>query len=81
MSFATCSTDDLNLEATSALLSSDEYLEEMDKLDFICSCSMDSIKAGGSVLIPIGRLGVILQLLERFALHLASENMKVHSKV
>ncbi|KAL8542160.1 hypothetical protein ACS0TY_003136 [Phlomoides rotata] len=71
------SIDDVNLEATSALLSTDEYLEEMDKLDFICSCSMDSVKAGGSVLIPIGHIGIILQLLERFALHLASENMKV----
>ncbi|KAL3654735.1 hypothetical protein CASFOL_001470 [Castilleja foliolosa] len=67
-----------NDNVTSATLcNDDEYLEEMEKLDFICSCSMDAIKAGGSVLIPIGRLGVVLQLLERFALDSASENMKV----
>ncbi|KAL1532104.1 non-specific serine/threonine protein kinase [Salvia divinorum] len=71
------SSADVNSETRSALLSTDEYLEEIDKLDFICSCSMDSIKAGGSILIPTGRLGIILQLLERFELHLTSENMKV----
>ncbi|KAI3448807.1 hypothetical protein Pfo_005472 [Paulownia fortunei] len=75
--FSNLSDDDVNSEATATLLNADEYLEEMEKLDFICSCSIDSIKAGGSVLIPIGRLGIILQLLERFALDLASENMKV----
>ncbi|CAA0809361.1 Unknown protein [Striga hermonthica] len=68
-------SDDIVTSAT--LLNDDEYLEEMEKLDFICSCSVDSIKAGGSVLIPIGRLGVILQLLDRFALNLSSANMKV----
>ncbi|KAK6143211.1 hypothetical protein DH2020_023559 [Rehmannia glutinosa] len=72
--FSNLSDDDIT---SAMLLSVDEYLEEMEKLDFICSCSVDSIKAGGSVLIPIGRLGIILQLLERFALDLASENMKV----
>ncbi|PIN23487.1 putative cleavage and polyadenylation specificity factor (CPSF subunit) [Handroanthus impetiginosus] len=75
--FSSSSDGDVNAEESAMLLSSDEYLEEMEKLDFICSCSMDSIKAGGSVLIPIGRLGIILQLLERFALALASEDMKV----
>ncbi|KAL6532569.1 hypothetical protein OROHE_013991 [Orobanche hederae] len=59
------------------LFNDDEYLEEMEKLDFICSCSVDSIKAGGSILIPIGRLGIMLQLLERFALVLESEKIKV----
>ncbi|GFQ06060.1 integrator complex subunit 9 [Phtheirospermum japonicum] len=68
--------DDDNV-TSATLFNDDEYLEEMEKLDFICSCSTDSIKAGGSVLIPIGRLGIILQLLERFALDMASENMKV----
>ncbi|XP_042034676.1 integrator complex subunit 9-like [Salvia splendens] len=75
--FSNSSSADVNSEARSALLSTDDYLEEIDKLDFICSCSMDSIKAGGSILIPTGRLGIILQLLERFELHLTSENMKV----
>ncbi|KAK4413610.1 hypothetical protein Salat_2773700 [Sesamum alatum] len=66
--------DDVNSEGHDTLLNDDdEYLEEMEKLNFICSCSVDCIKAGGSVLIPIARLGIILQLLERFALDLASE--------
>ncbi|XP_057780582.1 uncharacterized protein LOC130999093 isoform X2 [Salvia miltiorrhiza] len=71
------SSADVNSEFRSALLSTDDYSEEIDKLDFICSCSMDSIRAGGSILIPTGRLGIILQLLERFELNLTSENMKV----
>ncbi|XP_073045383.1 uncharacterized protein [Primulina eburnea] len=64
-------------EASDTFLSVSERSEEMERLDFICSCSMDSVNAGGSVLIPIGRLGLILQLLERFALGLEYENMKV----
>ncbi|KAL7615730.1 hypothetical protein Lser_V15G04155 [Lactuca serriola] len=59
------------------LLNSDENSEEMEKMEFICSCSMDSVKDGGSVLIPIGRLGIVLQLLELFALHIDSFDMKV----
>ncbi|KAI3740509.1 hypothetical protein L2E82_30969 [Cichorium intybus] len=59
------------------LLNSDERLEEMEKLNFICSCSMDSLKAGGSVLIPIGRLGIILQLLELLSMHIDSFDLKV----
>lgn len=51
--------------------------QEMEKLDFICSCSVDSIKAGGSVLIPVGRIGMVLQLLERIALCLESQNLKI----
>ncbi|KAG8363697.1 hypothetical protein BUALT_Bualt19G0049400 [Buddleja alternifolia] len=75
--FSNLSDDDVNSKARTTLLDADEYLEEMAKLDFICSCSMDCINSGGSVLIPIGRLGIVLQLLERFALCLASENAKV----
>lgn len=71
------SSDDVSPEASDMFLSVSERSEEMERLDFICSCSMDSVNAGGSVLIPIGRLGIILQLLERFALGLESENMKV----
>ncbi|KAH6767965.1 hypothetical protein C2S51_013301 [Perilla frutescens var. frutescens] len=74
--FSNLSSGDVYSEASSALLSTDDYSEEIDKLDFICSCSMSSIQAGGSVLIPTGRLGIILQLLELFELILASENMK-----
>lgn len=72
-------SDDVSPEASDMFLSVSECLEEMERLDFICSCSMDSVNAGGSVLIPIGRLGIILQLLERFALGLESEKMKVYS--
>ncbi|XP_073288491.1 uncharacterized protein [Primulina huaijiensis] len=71
------SRDDVSPEASDTFLSVSERSEEMERLDFICACSMDSVNAGGSVLIPIGRLGLILQLLERFALGLESENMKV----
>ncbi|KAI5410776.1 uncharacterized protein LOC127085767 isoform X1 [Lathyrus oleraceus] len=45
-------------------LNSDEDLEEKEKLVFICSCAIECVKDGGSVLIPINRLGTILQLLE-----------------
>ncbi|KAL2461152.1 cleavage and polyadenylation specificity factor 73 kDa subunit-II [Abeliophyllum distichum] len=65
------SVDTVNWEAIA-----DDY-QEMEKLDFICSCSMNSVKAGGSVLIPVGRVGIILQLLERIALCLESQNLKV----
>ncbi|KAL0456033.1 UNVERIFIED_CONTAM: hypothetical protein Slati_0942500 [Sesamum latifolium] len=75
--YSNLSSDDVNSEGHDTLLNDDEYLEEMEKLNFICSCSVDCIKAGGSVLIPISRIGITLQLLERFALHLASENMRV----
>ncbi|EYU45766.1 hypothetical protein MIMGU_mgv1a002829mg [Erythranthe guttata] len=71
------SDDDVNLEASIKLGSVDEYTEEMEKLNFICSSSIDFIKAGGSVLIPIGRHGIVLQLLEQLAVALENENMKV----
>ncbi|GMH05092.1 hypothetical protein Nepgr_006932 [Nepenthes gracilis] len=59
------------------LLNSDESSQEADKLAFIVSCSIDSLKAGGSVLIPIGRLGVILQLLDQMALSQELLSLKV----
>lgn len=72
------SDNDNNGEASAeSLLKLDEGAEEMEKLAFICSCSIDSIKAGGSVLIPIGRLGIILQLLELMSVSLESLNMKL----
>ncbi|KAL3374171.1 hypothetical protein AABB24_005901 [Solanum stoloniferum] len=58
-------------------LDSDEYSEEMEKVSFICSCALDTISDGGSVLIPIGRPGVMLQLLENISLSLESSNLKV----
>ncbi|XP_048140701.1 integrator complex subunit 9 isoform X2 [Rhodamnia argentea] len=59
------------------LLHADESSEEMDKLNFICSCAVDAVKAGGSVLIPIGRLGIMLQLLEQISICLESSQHKV----
>ncbi|KAK3015654.1 hypothetical protein RJ639_006328 [Escallonia herrerae] len=55
-----------------ALLNVDERSEEMEKLAFISSCAVDSVEAGGSVLVPIGRLGIVLQLLEQLSLSLKS---------
>ncbi|KAK2966984.1 hypothetical protein RJ640_029953 [Escallonia rubra] len=60
-----------------ALLNADERSEEMEKLAFIISCAVDSVEAGGSVLVPIGRLGIVLQLLEQLSLSLKSSNLKV----
>nr|GEV47551.1 integrator complex subunit 9 isoform X1 [Tanacetum cinerariifolium] len=76
-----CSTKSENtytMELNScSLLNFEESSEELEKLNFICACSLDSVKAGGSVLIPLGRLGVVLQLLELFALHIESSDVMV----
>nr|GMD10358.1 integrator complex subunit 9 homolog isoform X1 [Ipomoea batatas] len=72
------SGSDFSLEVTAKyLLDSSEYTEEMEKIDFLCSCVLDSVNAGGSVLIPIGRPGIMLQLLENVGLSLESSNLKV----
>ncbi|KAH9609815.1 hypothetical protein KSS87_001793 [Heliosperma pusillum] len=68
---------DANAPSLESLLNSDEISEEKQKLDFICSCAIDSVKAGGSVLIPIGRIGVILQLLEHISSSLELSDLKV----
>nr|DAD43115.1 TPA_asm: hypothetical protein HUJ06_001345 [Nelumbo nucifera] len=47
----------------------------LDKLDFICSCAIDSVEEGGPVLVPIGCLGIILQLLEQISQSLESSNL------
>lgn len=74
----TCSDDDSNLEeSTQYLCTKDESSEEKDKLDFICSCIIGSIKSGGSVLIPVDRIGVLLQLLEEISLFLKSSGLEV----
>ncbi|KAM7476809.1 hypothetical protein LguiB_024052 [Lonicera macranthoides] len=76
--FATISDADENREMNAeSLLNTGENSEEMEKIAFICSCSIDSVKAGGSVLIPIGRLGILLQLLEQISISLESANLKV----
>lgn len=59
------------------LLNEDEFAEDLEKLPFICSCSLDSVKDGGSVLIPIARLGILLELLEHITSSLQSSNLKV----
>ncbi|KAL1096371.1 hypothetical protein V6Z11_D06G219400 [Gossypium hirsutum] len=72
-------SDDLyNLEEIAAsLLKDDESMEEMEKLAFICTCAFDSVRAGGSVLVPIDRLGIVLCLLEQMSLLLESSSLKV----
>lgn len=69
-----CDNDD---EIVNCLPGNDESSEEIDKITFICSCVMDSLNGGGSVLIPIGRLGIILLLLEQISQSLESSNLKV----
>lgn len=56
---------------------SDENSEEKEKLDFICSNTINCIKEGGSVLIPIDRLGTILLLLEEMTASLEASDLKV----
>ncbi|KAG5229440.1 integrator complex [Salix suchowensis] len=51
--------------------------EEREKVAFICSCAVDSVKAGGSVIIPLNQLGIVLQLLEQIPVYLESSAMKV----
>ncbi|XP_039687390.1 integrator complex subunit 9 isoform X2 [Medicago truncatula] len=58
-------------------LDSDVNLDEKEKLVFICSCAIECVKDGGSVLIPINRLGTILQLLEEMATLLEASAMEV----
>lgn len=64
-------------EWTNSLSNYDESVEEMEKLAFICSCAIDSVKAGGSVLIPINRVGVFLQLLEQIAIFMECSSLKI----
>ncbi|KAJ6811295.1 integrator complex subunit 9 [Iris pallida] len=64
-------------EIRNCLTGSTESSEEVEKLSYICSCIMDSLNEGGSVLIPIGRLGIVLLLLEKISQLLESANLKV----
>ncbi|XP_057976614.1 uncharacterized protein LOC131163841 isoform X2 [Malania oleifera] len=76
--FSNLSVDTDDMEALNEfLLGTDDSLEEIEKLAFICSCIIESIKAGGSVVIPIGRLGIVLQLLELISISLESSHLKV----
>ncbi|KAJ3669342.1 hypothetical protein LUZ60_011292 [Juncus effusus] len=59
------------------LTGTDEIQEEREKMQFISSCIVESVRAGGSVLIPLFRLGIILPLLEHISDSLDSFNIKV----
>lgn len=72
-----CSNEIAEVAAIQPLIDSDESSEEEQKLGFICSYAVDSLKAGGSVLIPIGRIGVVLQLLEQISVSQEFLNLKV----
>lgn len=73
-----CSSND-NVEVASlhTLIDYDESSEEEQKLAYICSYAIDSLKAGGSVLIPICRIGIVLQLLEQLSFSEGFLNLKV----
>ena len=73
------STDNNNNweESVESLLYTDDSLEEQEKLSYLCYCAIDSLKVGGSVLIPINRLGTLLQLLEQISASLESSTLKV----
>ncbi|XP_004308609.1 PREDICTED: integrator complex subunit 9 [Fragaria vesca subsp. vesca] len=60
-----------------SVLHVDDNLEEMQKLTFLSSHVIDSVKAGGSVLIPVSRLGIVLQLLEQISASLDVSGLKV----
>ena len=47
-------------------------------MNFICSCMVDTIRSGGSALVPIGRIGVMLQLLEEISQALEALELKVY---
>ncbi|KAJ6700464.1 INTEGRATOR COMPLEX SUBUNIT 9 [Salix koriyanagi] len=72
-----CSADNDDRILKECLLRNDESLEEREKVAFICSCAVDSVKAGGSVIIPLNQLGIVLQLLEQIPVYLESSAMKV----
>ncbi|KAI3947883.1 hypothetical protein MKX01_034548 [Papaver californicum] len=71
------SGNDHEEEFSKSLVNTGESSEEMDKLAYLCFHAIESVRAGGSVLIPIGRLGIVLQLLEQISLSLESSNLKV----
>ncbi|CAN6894760.1 unnamed protein product [Brassica oleracea] len=60
-----------------SLLDNEESLGELEKLAFVCSCAAESADAGGSTLITITRVGIVLQLLELMSNSLESSSLKV----
>ncbi|URE05802.1 Beta-Casp domain, partial [Musa troglodytarum] len=65
------------VEIPHQLFGTDETSDEIEKISFLCSCIIDSLEGGGSVLIPVGRLGTVLLLLEQISDSLESFNLKV----
>jgi integrator complex subunit 9 len=64
-------------ENVQTLCKNDDIAEEIERISFICSSIIDVIKSGGSVLVPIERLGVILLILELMSETLHSFDVKV----
>ncbi|KAK1669082.1 hypothetical protein QYE76_057241 [Lolium multiflorum] len=64
-------------ENVQILCKNDDIAEEIERISFICSSIIDAIKSGGSVLVPIERLGVILLILELISETLHSFDVKV----
>ncbi|CAM0884250.1 unnamed protein product [Alopecurus aequalis] len=64
-------------ENVQILCKNDDIAEEIERISFICTCITDAIKSGGSVLVPVGRLGVILLILEHISENLHSFDTKV----
>lgn len=60
-----------------SLADTNEIREEVDKLSFISSCAINCVQEGGSVLIPLTRLGIVFQLIEQMSLLLESSCLKV----
>lgn len=71
------SSDKKNESLAASLLNTEDSLEEVEKLAFVCACAAESADAGGSTLITICRIGIILQLLELMSNLLESSSLKV----
>ncbi|MCI03989.1 integrator complex subunit 9-like, partial [Trifolium medium] len=77
------SFDYRSLQGTSSLIYSDfasltdaQDIEDGDNKSDPTSCAIECVKGGGSVLIPINRLGTILQLLEEMTTLLEASAME-----
>ncbi|KAM0923026.1 hypothetical protein ACQ4PT_005796 [Festuca glaucescens] len=66
-------------ENVQILCKKDDIADEIERISFICSSIIDAIKSGGSVLVPIGRLGVILLILELISETVHSFDRKLFS--
>ncbi|XP_010464384.1 PREDICTED: integrator complex subunit 9-like isoform X2 [Camelina sativa] len=70
-------SDNKDEDLAASLLNTEDSLEEMEKLAFVCSCAAESADAGGSTLITITRVGIVLQLLELMSDYIESSSLKV----